>query len=447
MQKGVRRVSWQEELRRLDEQLAAGHISADDYRVRRDQVLSSAVSPSGEQGQQQVEATTVFPAIGANTPPPQPQQQAPQQQQPLPPQQFQQQPPPPVDDENSAEKTQIVSSSTTNADRTQAVGGPVDAGNSAENTQIVPGRHTNGPEHTEVVQGGWQTTRPPSDAERTQVVPGVPPQALVGGHAPRPAPQNDPNQRYGQQQAWNNQEELGSPWAGSDFPPLAASGGADWVKQGPEVFESSSGGGKSKVFLIVGLVVLLLGLAAGAYFLFKPKDNDTTAGPGTSTSQAPPTTTTTTKPPGPPVAELPGQVTDTSKIKSFADVEALKYLTAAEIETYKAGTPGESKVGLAKDKDVQIIVVVVKESDEESAATARDALAELQTNYKMTPVTTEPGVIAAGITASNGPLRRAHYASGNWVVRIQAQGKDAAAVDAMFAQLIQSQLEELPANA
>src|SRR3954468_24584265 len=39
-------VSWQDELRKLDEELAAGQISADDYRVRRDQVLSSAVASS-----------------------------------------------------------------------------------------------------------------------------------------------------------------------------------------------------------------------------------------------------------------------------------------------------------------------------------------------------------------------------------------------------------------
>ncbi|PSL55411.1 hypothetical protein B0I31_105373 [Saccharothrix carnea] len=37
-------MNWQEELRKLDEELAAGRVSADEYRTRRDQVLSAAQS-------------------------------------------------------------------------------------------------------------------------------------------------------------------------------------------------------------------------------------------------------------------------------------------------------------------------------------------------------------------------------------------------------------------
>ncbi|MCR3747128.1 hypothetical protein [Lentzea californiensis] len=42
MEKGAVSVNWQDELRKLDDELASGRISADDYRVRRDQVLSSS---------------------------------------------------------------------------------------------------------------------------------------------------------------------------------------------------------------------------------------------------------------------------------------------------------------------------------------------------------------------------------------------------------------------
>lgn len=48
MEKGAVGVNWQDELRKLDDELASGRISADDYRVRRDQVLSSG-NASGQQ--------------------------------------------------------------------------------------------------------------------------------------------------------------------------------------------------------------------------------------------------------------------------------------------------------------------------------------------------------------------------------------------------------------
>ncbi|TVT34247.1 flagellar basal body protein FliL, partial [Amycolatopsis rhizosphaerae] len=44
-------MTWQEELRKLDEDLASGTLSADAYRARRDQILSAAVT-SGDPGSQ-----------------------------------------------------------------------------------------------------------------------------------------------------------------------------------------------------------------------------------------------------------------------------------------------------------------------------------------------------------------------------------------------------------
>lgn len=398
-------MSWQEELRRLDEELAAGRLSADEYRVRRDQVMSSAVSPSSQAQPPQTnaaEATTTFSPVaqpGAETHDP-------------------------------------------NADKTQIVSGQ--GGGFPERTQVV-GSGNSAPERTEVVQG-WQAARPSSDAERTQVVPGVPPQAVSYGQAPRSAPGQ---QGFAPHQSdWNNQQEdLSPPWAGAEFPPLAPATGG-WVQQGPEVFETSGKSNAGKVWLTVGLVVLLLGIGAGAYFYFRPDSTPTAGGNGGQTTTQPaPTTTTKVRMPGAPVAELPGQVSNTSKIKTFADVEAIKYLTAKEIEAYKAGGAGESKIGIAKKGDVQIIILVVQLQDDATAVTARDALAALQQEYKMTPLETKPGVVAASSdTATNGPIRRAHYASGKQLVRIQVQGKDAVAVDTLLTDMIAAQLEELPAN-
>src|SRR6266540_2125716 len=129
-------LSWQEELRRLDEELAAGRISADDYRLRRDSVLSQAVNlgpqstPAGT-GQQAESTQIIAPLPG---PPGQP----------------------PATPEPSADQTQIVNPSVTDG---------------AERTQIAHG----GPPQ------GWTG----GEAERTQVVPGVPPQAVAGHFRPQ----------------------------------------------------------------------------------------------------------------------------------------------------------------------------------------------------------------------------------------------------------------------
>ncbi|MER6767386.1 hypothetical protein ABT266_45095, partial [Amycolatopsis sp. NPDC000746] len=76
-------MSWQEELRRLDEELASGRLSADDYRIRRDQVLSSAVGqqdqPTPPPQSQSADSTQVIAPVSPPSGVPQQQPQAPQQ--------------------------------------------------------------------------------------------------------------------------------------------------------------------------------------------------------------------------------------------------------------------------------------------------------------------------------------------------------------------------------
>lgn len=246
-------LSWQEELRNLDEELASGRLSADDYRVRRDQVLSSAVA-YGDSAQQQA--------------PQQPYQQpqAPQQSQPSQP--SQQNPPQP-----SADSTQIIA--------------PVSPPQlSAESTQIVSSADVS-PERTQVVNA-WQQQH--ADPNRTQVVPHSPAAGFQQPHSPAGGFQQP---QY--QQGWNTpDQDVAPPWGGSDFPPIAPAGSTEWVKQGPEVFEDRTGRGKGgKIALIVVIAVLVLGgLSVGGYFLFKSDGDSTEAQkttPPAPASQAAPT--------------------------------------------------------------------------------------------------------------------------------------------------------------
>ncbi len=300
-------MSWQEELRKLDEELAAGQISADDYRVRRDQVLSSAVSSgsaAAPPAPPKSEATQ-FIQQPAFTPPPQP--------------------PPPSGPSGSADKTQVVGSGQSDADKTQIVS---DQGQ------------------------GWHTARPGADSEKTQVVPGipgVPPQAVSGGF-PRPAP--DPNAGgfppppgYSPQ-GWQQQEDLSPPWAGSTFPPLASTGSPDWARQGPEVFEDGSSSGSGKRILLIVLVVLVLGgIGAGIFFVInnnKDDGNQTQQNPQTGQQQpnsepSKPTTTTKPRPTDPNVALLedmpkpPASQQQDGKVLDVAQLAEQKLMDPPEV--------------------------------------------------------------------------------------------------------------------
>jgi hypothetical protein len=317
-------LSWQEELRKLDEELAAGQISADDYRVRRDQVLSSAVSlgstgqppapqPKGE-ATQFIQQPSPFPAPPDPAKPPQP----------MPPQPPVPMAPPPPGPPSSSDKTQVVGTNQTDADKTQIV---TDQGQ------------------------GWQTARPGGpDSERTQVVPGipgVPPQTVAGGQPPRPAPGVFPQQQgFPPPPGWQPQseEDLSPPWAGSTFPPLGATGSPDWARQGPEVFEDNPSGAGKRVLLILLVVLVLGGIGAGVYFLvINKKDDPGSRGNGPQTSQSPPssqgpTTTTSKKPTDPNLAILeemplpPASLQQDGKVLPVEQLVGLKLMDAPEVQ-------------------------------------------------------------------------------------------------------------------
>ncbi|MCT2586583.1 hypothetical protein [Actinophytocola gossypii] len=391
-------MSWQDELRRLDEELAAGRISADDYRSRRDHILSTAVAPGAEPPSSS-ESTTMMPPV-------QPQQGNQNQQ-------------------GDADKTQIVSGQDLgDSDRTQSV--------------------------------GWRAT-PPDDPNRTQVVPGVPPQAQAGARPLRPAPppgphsppEGFPQQNQQNQPPWQAEENLAPPWAGQEFPPLAAAGTPDWARQGPEVFETEKKSSPAKVFGIIAIVVVLVGIAAGAYFLFRPDEGDTEAGPGGN--ENPPASETTAPPsetePQGPIAELPGSPQDLSRIETFADVETIDHLTPEEVAIYKQGGAGDAAMALSRDNDVTVIVVYTTMTSEAAAATARDELAALQLKFQLKKIDAPAGVLASrNPDTADGQLTRAHYVSGSDLIRIQTIGQDADAANQLFEDVLADQLEMSPVD-
>ncbi|MGW5050821.1 hypothetical protein [Actinokineospora sp. NPDC004072] len=371
-------MSWQEELRILDEELATGRISADEYRVRRDKVMSSAIAQPPQQDQQSEKTQYVTPV----------------------------QPPQPVE---GGDRTQVVSG----GDRTQAVA------------------------------GGWQAARPNSDADRTQVVPGS--AMPMGGQMPPHAMPGPPPPPWGHQPA---PEEMAPPWAGSEFPPLAASN-PDWIKQGPEVFDSP-GGGKGKVIaLVVVLLLVVGGLGVGAYFMFFKET--ASAGPAQTSEPAPPTTTTPPPPPDPlPLGDMPGKVTVNRAVTTFADMPGQRYLTDGEITAYTAGKASDTKLVICDlGGGDRLVVMLVQMPSEEAAEKAAKDLNKVQIGNGMKQQSGSPaGVLVATREAEDGNAGRfrAHFASGDIVVRLDLSTKDTSSGQVTFNDSLAGQLDKTPAN-
>ena len=373
-------MSWQDELRQLDEELAAGRIGAEQYRARRDQVIAAAANPTGAQPPSSAESTTMLPPVGPPS--------GPQPQQSMPPQPANPMP--------------------ANPDRTQAI------------------------------SPNWQTG-PRPEAGMGMPGPGYP-----------PGPQS-PAQGFAQQQSpWGEQPaDSAPPWAGQDFPPLAANN-ESWVKQGPETF-SEGKSNTGRIIAIVGVVIVLIGLGIGAFVLFGKGgsgNNTNQAGGATSTTTtAPPTTTT---PPSPVrIGAIPG--TDTGKsITSAGDLAQLNYLNPNELQAYQTATNG---TGLAKievhqldDGDLAIVLTVQAQSAA-AANTAVNTLTNIQTNNKATQVQAPVvGVQMTSVTDGGNTTIRAHYVHDNVIVRVEVRGPNPTTALQDMTTVLNAQLAALSAN-
>lgn len=355
-------MTWQDELQKLDNELASGRISADDYRRRRDEVLSGSAGGGPAQN----------PQSGPFAPPFKWEAQPPSTQQP-----------------GTSDRTQVVN-----------VQGP------------QPNQQTQNPnpDATQVVPGGQ---RGGGDADRTQFV--APVQPGPGG--------------WGQPQ---QQQAAPPPWVGGDFDQINQPS-PGW-SHGPEVFDEGSGGGKGRIFAIIG-VVLVLALIGGGIWWFtagSKSDNNNTANSNTT----PPPTTSSSAGPKLPLNGLSGKVDaantgpvtveKASKEKSQFSPDEAALLTTCGAED------GMSQVLFADDWFTQVHIFSC--TDGAAAKTASDALAELQKGYGFA-ATTGPKQLPAMVSEKatdvpDAPFdSRIFYVSDKSLVRVEVRGKTKAAMD------------------
>ncbi len=252
------------ELRQLDEDFAAGRLSPEDYRRRRDELQQAGTRQDGDA----------------------PAGSAPQAVSPFPPA-FRWETSPPE------QTTQVM----------QAVPRNTGGGDPAEAIQVV---------RTGDVQ----------DSERTQMVAPTPVyQAPVYQASPsyqqQPAEVQDLFRPVGNPPVGNSYvnnphvDNSAPPWAGSDLPPIAEAPLAEqqsaWMRQGPEVFETPAMQSRPKQIIGIALLaVLVVGLvgAGVAYFLSSGSPNQAAitqpAPPHPNQPQPPPPAVAPRELPAPP---------------------------------------------------------------------------------------------------------------------------------------------------
>lgn len=423
-------MTWQEELRRLDEDFSSGNITADEYRVRRDQVLSSAVAPQADAGQ------------------PESAQQG----------------------QRSAEETQIVppvSYESANPDATQVV-------RSSDVGPPTPMYHPGGEPPPEFPQewqqgppsGGFPQQGPPSGGFAQQ----GPPSGGFEQQSPPAGGYGAPSPPYGfpaqPQQQWGGQiEDQGLLWGGQELP-AAAPPTDDWVTQGPED-ESDSQSGAGKIIAGVVAVLLVAGAAFGAWWFWLRGDDEPQAQPpgGTSQTQAPtqepPTTapTTTTQPlPQPPAAkdrvaknsanlvDAPGKKRGGGKF-TLKDLKDNQYLPTDVVTALKEARMSEGLLLATKDGSVNIGLYSVQVKDESKTVDVAKAYAEVQDNggVPMDRDLSMQGVPA--FTNSNSAKEavfRAVYIVHDRVVIVETFGKDRDATQSQFDSILSEQVNHAP---
>lgn len=431
-------MSWQEDLHRLEHDLAMGRLSAEDYRRQRDELLAAAnagqtpaaptptASPAapgpmtpgggvgpmtpggGVPGQPQQQAQGPMPGMPTGTPPggqqipgvPNQQQAAPF----APPFKWSAQPP--------------------NSERTQTMH-PVTG--SSDATQVVPGS-PGMDQRTQAVR--------PGDAERTQVVHNNP-----FGQQPVAAPS-----------VWGGQDQSNL-YSADNMPNWNTAGAfGDWPKQGPEVFEKTgNGGGGRRILLIALVVVVVAGLGVGGFLLFGSKPSSQAGGSTTTTTKT--VTPTTSAGPraaigllvSPPGFPSPQAFTPT-------ELQQVKPLPTPDLDILRDTTLSNADYVVSKDGTTTIDLWSFQVQDEASAQALAKSFNTDQGRFGFQPTDITVGdagqyVAYVSQQQSNGTTvtaYRLHYVVGNQVIRVEAFDTDATRARSEFLKVLNLQKELTP---
>jgi hypothetical protein len=412
-------VSWQEDLRLLDQELAMGRLSAEDYRRRRDDLLAAAntgfaAPPPSQPSQPAPPSSTSPPSPPSGTPFPPAFRWTAQQ----PPASPTQQPPPVSPSEN----TQIM----------RPVGEEGPPASPGDATQVVQRS-----EQTQVVPGNQQ----PGEGERTQVV-------------------RAPGQGFGQQSPWqagNDRPDLYNQGPIDNSPSWATGGTfSDWPRQGPEVFNSTRSGGRGRRILLIALaVVVLAGVGVGVWLLVGNHSSNTAS----SNQGAGPTTTAPARPTSQPPKAAIGSLVQAPGIpqtQSFtpAQIAGQKPLATPDLDILAASTYTKADYLVSRDGTTVLDLWGFTTPDSTSATSLAQKLDTDQARFGFQPTDIKTGrgrytaytsqQQSAGQTVV---VYRMHYVVGDQVIRIETFDQSEATARQEFEKLLALQTKLTPPTA
>ncbi|MGH3451830.1 MAG: DUF1707 domain-containing protein, partial [Haloechinothrix sp.] len=287
------------------------------------------------------------------------------------------------------------------------------------------------------------------DAERTQAVQYGQPQqygpASPAGGFPQP-----------QEQPWNAaHDDASPPWGGSEFPPVAPSTDADWVKQGPESFNDSPSH-RGRTIGIVLAAVLILGLGVAVVFFFTSGDNksDPVASPPSTIAQ--PTTEPLPEPPPAKAApednadaliKPPGKTRGGGGDFDLATLEDTGLLPVPIVEALKQADMKEGLLRTTSEGGSTIGLYALEVAGEDQAASVAGTYANVQQSGGLPA---NESLSLQGVPVFSTPnnaqdaVYRSVYVVHNHVVIVETFGSDRETVQALFTKLLANQVEHAP---
>ena len=254
-----------------------------------------------------------------------------------------------------------------------------------------------------------------------------------------------------------DQYPVGPTWTGSAGTPPNPGG---FYGTGPTVIESANAPASrpkraKQDWIKAGLAMVILAgfIILAVFWLSGRFGQNSTAAPAT-TSQASPSSTASADDPL-IAAYLPGEAQPgiTNKVKNWADVPPLGFLSASEVTAFTSGKPTDAHLGMTRDGYDTIRVLVVHVQNADAAKHVRDQLSTISLSPGQRRADAQAGVIAfANDSVKNSSndqtqiLRMAYYASGEYVVRIDVLGSDLLNVQQEFGVVLASQLRALTAD-
>lgn len=390
-------MGWQEEISGLYADVAAGRISTEEYRSRRDELLSRPDSAAHAGS-----AYRASPDPGAT----------------------EDNPFPPPFRWGGAHRADTAT--TSDADRTQLVrpgttpvGPGPGPGPDVDSTQLVrtkPSATTPDADSTQLVR---PTTGPAGrDADRTQLVRAG--SSAAGPSTPAATPPSRPD---GTTPPWHRGDEF-TPRPGSDpFGQFRTRGRRSWVK--PTVAAVAA-------VAVVALVVVLVLVRNGS-----------SSSPSTTTTASAPTTQATV------IASLPGTQLLDATFATFADLRRAKVLSPEELAGLKPAKP--LRTNLRVNLDGQSTTTVWTCAVDGDASSVVSRLTSRSAGAGFVPVSPPYADVAAlqrlPAAGKTGPTAlRASYVNGAVVVHVETRGPDPAAATAVFRAALDAELASLPAR-